>query len=424
MLKAGAQIGSHGRVNSGDHLDSGPNNGNVNGHGGRNLSDGQRTDLKLNVAVEGVAKQSGQIHLALEAHTDGSSAVDRQAERETSNGGESGRRVEEHQGTSNIDVDLLSALDEITPGLGDLGFKTAHDLRHLLVLSTVVDKTDFRAQNAEESVQLDSRSLILKDDGLEPIQSNLEYVYFNRYCCIFFTLSKLLNSLDLMEARLGRVMEDKRFQTLSPNLLMESLAFSRSPETPSFSTTSGPKRPSNNCSRFSVRTPIYKQIKGQFNDITSLQNKILESYILYLQEVDRLAEKVQSKVHRGRARNERFGSVDQVGVNIPAGIVNGAEGSQNSVTGILAQIGWEGTIHAKFLNQTTDLLLAGRRVRLDVLQMALDVATDCKKIRIYYRKIRNCIIIFLFFLPWLDCSLLKICWIRSIERVQGQRITP
>jgi len=109
-----------------------------------------------------------------------------------------------------------------------------------------------------------------------------------------------------------------------------------------------------------------------------LQNKILESYIIYLQEVDRLAEKVQSKVHGGRARNERFGSVDQVGVNIPAGIVNGAEGSQNSVTGILAQIGWEGAIHAKFLNQATDLLLAGRRVRLEVLQMALDVATNCK----------------------------------------------
>lgn len=96
----------------------------------------------------------------------------------------------------------------------------------------------------------------------------------------------------------------------------------------------------------------------------------------YLEKVDRLTEEVQSQVHGSRTGDEGLGGINDVGVDIPAGVVDGAEVGDGQVTRVLAQVVGERPFQAQLLDQTAGVFLAGGRVGLDVVQVAADVATD------------------------------------------------
>ena len=97
----------------------------------------------------------------------------------------------------------------------------------------------------------------------------------------------------------------------------------------------------------------------------------------YLKEVDGVAEEVQGQVHGGRAGQERLGGVDDVGIDLPAGVVDGAEVGVGEVAGVLAEINLEAAIQLELVDQAAHLLLTGGLVLLQVGHVRHDEATDC-----------------------------------------------
>ena len=96
----------------------------------------------------------------------------------------------------------------------------------------------------------------------------------------------------------------------------------------------------------------------------------------YLEEIDRLSKEVQSQVHGSRTGDEGLGGINDVGIDIPAGVVDGAKVSDDQVARIFAQVMGERPLQAQLLHQAANVLLSGRRVRFDVVQGAADVATN------------------------------------------------
>jgi len=105
-----------------------------------------------------------------------------------------------------------------------------------------------------------------------------------------------------------------------------------------------------------------------------------------------LTEQVDGHVERSRAGDDGL-SVDNVGINIPTGVVNVAEFIGGNVARVLAQIIGEGTGSGliELVNTTTVISSAGSGVRLNVLQVTSDEATDYR-----YEKRQNLNVTLLF----------------------------
>ena len=162
----GGEIGGEQRVDRGQHLDSGLGDSDVDGHGGGNLGDGQRAQFQLDVSVARIPEDGADVHLVLQAQSDGGGAVDGQTQGETGDDGEGEGRVQEHHGAGDVNVDLLSSLDEVLESIVESRLNALGESIFTLVAAIVVHSS-FSTEDVQEGIDLDVFLIIHVDTLLK-----------------------------------------------------------------------------------------------------------------------------------------------------------------------------------------------------------------------------------------------------------------